>query len=85
MREQIVPHYKKLHGCIRLGLLRIKGTRSYLAMQCWESQESWRATTASDYYRRWFEEYRPILARWDEIMDLEEEWNTEDMLGKGSS
>lgn len=85
VREQIVPHYEKLQGCIRLGLLRIEGTRSYLALQCWESRESWRAVTGSDYYRTWYEEYLPILARWDEIMELEEEWNTEDMLGKSAN
>ena len=85
VREQIVPHYKKLQGCIRLGLLRIEGTRSYLALQYWESRESWRATTGSDYYRTWYEEYLPILERWDEIMDFEEEWDTEDMLGKSNN
>ena len=81
VRERIVPHFRKLQGCIRLGLLHIEGTRSYLALQHWESRERWRATTGSDYYRTWYEEYRPILDRWDEIMLFEEEWDTEDLLG----
>ena len=80
VRERIGPHFKKLQGCIRLGLLRIEGTRSYLALQHWESRERWLETTASDYYKTWYEEYLPILDRWDEIMELEEEWDAEDML-----
>ena len=51
VRERIVPHFKKLHGCIRLELLRIEGTRSYLALQHWESRGRWNETTGSDYYR----------------------------------
>ena len=35
VREEIEPHYKKLQGCLSLGLLRIEGTRSYLALQYW--------------------------------------------------
>ena len=30
VREEIVPHFKKLPGCPGLGLLRILGARSYL-------------------------------------------------------
>ena len=81
VRERIVPHFKKLHGCIRLELLRIEGTRSYLALQYWESRERWSETSGSDYYRTWYEEYLPILDRWDEIMAFEEEWDAQDLLG----
>lgn len=85
VREEIVPHFSKLPGCLRLGLLRIVGTRSYLALQYWESRERWRKTTSSDYYRTWYEEYLPILHRWDEIMVFEEEWDAEDLLGTSIS
>ena len=81
VREEIVPHFKKLPGCPGLGLLRILGTRSYLALQYWESRERWRETTGSDYYRTWYREYLPILDRWDEIIAFEEEWDAEDLLG----
>ena len=81
VHEEIVPHFRKLPGCLRLGLSRIEGTRSYLALQYWESRKRWRETTGSDCYRTWYEEYIPILDRWDEIMVLEEEWDTEDLLG----
>ena len=85
VRERIVPHFRKLQGCLRLGLLRIEGTRSYLALQYWESRECWLETTGSDYYKTWYEEYLPILDRWDEIMLFEEEWDTEDLLGTSNN
>ena len=81
VHEKIVPHFSKLPGCLRLGLLRIEGTQSYLALQFWQSREVWRETTGSDYYRTWYREYLPILERWDEIMAFEEEWDAEDLLG----
>ena len=83
--EQIVPHFRKLKGCLGLGLLRIEGTRSYLALQYWESRKRWRETTGSDYYKTWYEEYLPILDRWDEIMIFEEEWDAEDLLGTSNN
>lgn len=85
VREEIVPHFKKLPGCIRLGLLRVEGTRSYLALQYWESRKRWRETTGSDYYKTWYEEYLPILDRWDEIMEFEEEWDAEELLGPSNN
>ena len=81
VREKIVPHYKKLQGCLRLGLLRIEGTRSYLALQHWESRERWRKTIGSHYYKTWSEDYAPILDRWNDIMAFEDEWDAEDVLG----
>ena len=81
VREEIVPHYKKLQGCLGLGLLRIEGTRSYLALQHWESRELWRKTVGSDYYKTWYEEYVPILDRWNKLMIFEDEWDAEDVLG----
>ena len=80
VREEIVPHYLKLPGCRGLALLSIEDTRSYLALQYWESRERWTETTGSDYYRTWYEEYLPILNRWDEIMAFEQEWGSEDLL-----
>ncbi len=81
VREEIVPHFSKLPGCLRLGLLRIVGTRSYLALQFWQCRERWCEAMKSDYYRIWYREYVPILQRWDELMVFEQEWGTEDVLG----
>ena len=85
VREEIVPHFRKLQGCLGLGLRRIEGTRSYLALQHWESRDRWSETTGSDYYKTWYEQYLPILDRWDEIMEFKEEWDTEDLLGTGNN
>ena len=84
VREEIIPHFRKLPGCLRLELLRIKGTRSYLALQHWESHDRFRETTGSDYYPTWYREYLPILARWDAIMAFEDEWDAEELLGRSS-
>ncbi len=81
VREEFQPHYAKLHGCLGLGLLHVSGTRSYLALQYWESREHWLETTSSDYYQTWWQAYIPLLERWDEILEFEEEWEAEDLLG----
>ena len=86
-REDVAPHYDSLPGCLGLGLLRIRGTRSYLAMQYWESREAWKSATSSDSYSEWLDEpsgsnpYEPSLERWNIIMEFEDEWETEDALG----
>ena len=85
VREEIAPHYKKLPGCQGLGLLRIEGAQSYLTLQFWQSREHWHATTNSDYYHTWHQEYVPILNRWNEIMEFEEEWEVEDLLNTSDS
>ena len=83
VREEFQPHYAKLNGCLGLGLLHVDGTRSYLTQQFWESRERWRKTTGSDDYQAWWREYVPLLERWDEIMEFEDEWEAEDLLGAG--
>ncbi|MCY3784780.1 MAG: antibiotic biosynthesis monooxygenase [Chloroflexi bacterium] len=83
VREEFQPHYAKLNGCLGLGLLHIDGTRSYLTQQFWESRKRWHATTSSDDYQAWWQEYVPLLERWDEIMEFEDEWEAEDLLGTG--
>jgi quinol monooxygenase YgiN len=81
VRDEIAPHYRKLDGCVGLGLLRIADSRSYLAIQHWKSRKAWEATLASEFYTSWLEAYRPILERWDQLMDFEDEWEAEDVLG----
>ena len=81
VRNEIAPHYAKLGGCVRLGLHRIRDTASYLALQQWQSRAAWETTTASDFYQSWLGEYEPILARWDELMEFEDEWEAEVILG----
>lgn len=85
VREEIIPHYEKLPGFLRLGLFHIAGTRSYLALQYWKNRDTWRATVQSDDYQAWFGAYKPMLERWDELMIFEEEWESEDVLNVESS
>ena len=80
VRKEVIPHYTKLPGCRGLGLLHVRGTRSYLAIQYWESHDAWQETTTSDGYQAWYNEYRRTLERWDRIMEFESEWDTEDVL-----
>jgi hypothetical protein len=80
VRGSIVPHYKQLSDAVRLGLWRIDGTRSYLALQHWPSRTAWESATQSASFQEWFGKYIPILARWDEMMELEGEWATEELL-----
>lgn len=85
VREEIIPHFKKLPGCLRLELLHIADTRSYLAIQHWKNRDTWHTTIGSNFYGSWYEEYRPTLERWDKLMTFEEEWQSEDLLDRESS
>ena len=85
VREEIASHYEKLPGFVRLGLLHIAGTRSYLALQHWKNRDTWRATVESDDYESWLQGYAPMLERWDKLMIFEEEWESENVLEIGNS
>ena len=50
IRESILPAYMKLPGCLGLGLQRIEATRSYLAIQYWESKAAREAAISSQAY-----------------------------------
>ena len=63
VREEIVPHYRTLPGCMRLGLLHIVDTRSYLTLQYWKNRDVWQETTNSAYHEVWQREYEPIVER----------------------
>lgn len=83
VQKEIEPHYQQLPGCLGIGLLRILGTRSYLALQYWQSRAAWQAVVSSDDYPAWLEAYRPALERWEQLVAFEDEWETEDVLGAG--
>ena len=61
VREKILPAYMKLPGCLGLGLQRIEATRSYLAIQYWESKAAREAAISSQAYPEWFSAYEPTL------------------------
>lgn len=80
VQNEIIPHYAKLDAEVRLGLHRIRETRSYLALQHWPSRTVWETTTTSTSYQTWFGAYEPILVRWDQLMEFEEAWEAEVVL-----
>ncbi len=82
VRDEIIPAYKKLPGCLGLGLLRIEGTKSYFATQHWEDRAAYNAAISSETYSDWWSAYLPALAQWDEMMEYEDGWETIDMLGQ---
>jgi hypothetical protein len=81
VRNKIIPHYARLGVPVGIALHRIADTSSYLALQHWPSRAAWEATTSSETYRSWLGEYEPILARWDLLMEFEDEWEAEVILG----
>jgi hypothetical protein len=80
VQQEIEPHYQSLSKDVRLGLLRIEGTRSYFAVQYWSSRAHWESATRSDLYAGWWKRYEPMLARWDHIMEFESEFEAEELL-----
>lgn len=58
IRERVLPAYTKLPGCLGLGLQRIEATRSYLAIQYWESKAAREAAISSQAYPEWFSAYK---------------------------
>jgi quinol monooxygenase YgiN len=80
VREEIEPHHRALSGDVRLGLLRIDGTRSYFAVQYWRSRGHWEAATQSASYAQWWAQYEPMLARWDQVMEFEAEFESQELL-----
>ena len=80
VQQQIAPHYQALSNDVRLGLLPIDGTRSYFAVQYWSSRSHWESATRSSLYASWWAKYEPMLARWDQVMEFEAEFECEDLL-----
>jgi hypothetical protein len=80
MRNAMIPHYQKYGNRVNISLLRIADSRSYLMLQRWPDRETWTAFPTSMFYEIWFAEYEPILEQWDALMELEEEWECEELL-----
>ncbi len=74
VREQIVPHYRRLDPAVRLHLELVDGSRSILAVQVWPDRARHAAVLASGEYAEWLAAYRSILRRWDELVEFEAEW-----------
>jgi quinol monooxygenase YgiN len=81
VREAILPAYQRLPGCLGIQLLRIEDTQSYLATQQWESRAARDEAISSETYAAWWSAYLPVLEKWDEMMEFEEEWETTELVG----
>lgn len=55
--EEIVPHYRHLSSDVKLGLWRVRDTRSYLALQFWTSRAERDAAIVSPSYEGWLRDY----------------------------
>ncbi len=80
MRHVMIPHYAKYDTRIKLGLLHISDSRVYLTTQRWPNRELWEDFPNSPFYEAWMAAYEPILEQWDQLMELEEEWECEELL-----
>lgn len=80
MRNAIIPHYAVYDRRIKLNLLRIADSRCYLTTQRWPDREAWAAFPASPLYEDWLTAYTPFLEQWDALVELEEEWECEELL-----
>ena len=80
VQTRIRPAYQQLPGCLGLGLQRIPDSRSYLAIQYWQSRQAREEALAAESYRAWHAAYEPALALWDGLMVFEAEWEGEELL-----
>lgn len=80
VRDLIVPHYRELSEDVRLGLEVLDATH-VLAIQRWPDRATLDRTMRGARFDRWWRDYAPILAEWDAALELEEEWQGEELIG----
>lgn len=80
VRARIEPHYRELATDVVLSL-ESHGTDAVLAIQRWPDRASLERVTSGPGFERWWEAYQPVLTAWDELVDFDAEWETEDLLG----
>lgn len=76
VRNEIIPAYKRQAGCLRLELLRVASSGSYLATTRWVDRaafDAWAVLGGEE----WRQAYRPALERWLELMAFNEEWDAD--------
>ncbi len=79
VRDKIVAHYRRLDATVRLRLEQIDdGT--VLAIQRWPDREHWQRVTTGPAFDAWFNDYRPLLDEWDQLVIFEAEWETRELL-----
>jgi len=78
--ESIVPMYRALSADVVLGLELCSDRRSVLAIQRWRSRTRLERAMSGPAFPRWWSGYQPILAKWDALLVLESEWETDELL-----
>lgn len=74
--NHIVPHYRLLSTEVVLGLEDV-GDDTVLALQRWPSRASRDEAMSGEEFERWWQDYLPILAHWDALVEFEAEWEGE--------
>ena len=74
--ERIVPHYAELDDGVELGF-EVIDDRTVLATQRWPSRAARDAVMSGAAFDSWWEAYVPILVRWDELVELIDEWEAD--------
>lgn len=79
VRDEIVPAYRRLSDAVELGLeVEVDRTR-VLAVQRWRSVDARRAAMRGPAFDRWWDDYRAVLERWDELVEFVDEWETSEL------
>ncbi len=79
VRNDIAPHYRTLDPRVQLGL-EAHGDGSVLAIQRWPSRDVLDQAMTGRRFQEWWAAYQPVLAAWDELVELDGEWETQDLL-----
>lgn len=80
VRAKVAPHYRTLSAEVVLGL-ESHGAGAVLAIQRWPSRASLERATGGARFQEWWQDYQPVLAAWDDLVEFGCEWETEDLLG----
>jgi hypothetical protein len=80
VRDSIEPMYRRLSGAVALGLELSADGRSVLAIQRWQSRRALERALSGPRFERWWSQYQPILAQWDDMVVFDSEWETIELL-----
>lgn len=80
VESEIAPHYGRLDPEVQLGLESVVGEAEVLAVQHWPDRDAHDRVLEGDDYRLWWDAYAPVLGRWDELVELVEEWKADRLI-----
>jgi heme-degrading monooxygenase HmoA len=76
VRDDLVPAWRKIGGCLSLNLLHIRESDSYLAVTYWDSKAAFDAWSG-DPGRPWRDEHRAVLEKWLSMMTFQDEMDAD--------